>query len=120
MGTRSVRVICRCASAEDHNFAVVYNFSFFFFLARYIIRRDGDALHIAGVVSASWTTKATTVEQMAIGIVETRQNYNRIRLFQLSNQQIYVNDLRVPIRRQSHHQPPLGRRDESTQCSTNG
>lgn len=33
-GTRSVRVICRCASAEDHNFAIVYNFSFSFFLGQ--------------------------------------------------------------------------------------
>lgn len=80
-GTRSVRVICRCASAEDHNLRLYINFPSYFFLARYIIRRDGDALHISGVVwfyytSASWTTKATTVKQMAIGIVATRHNCN--------------------------------------------
>lgn len=55
-GTRSVRVICKCASAEDHNFAIVYNFPSCFFLARYIIRRDGDALHISGVVWFYYTS----------------------------------------------------------------
>lgn len=49
-------------------------FPSFSFFGQVHIRRDGDALHISGVVwfyytSASWTTKATTVEQMAIGIV---------------------------------------------------